>query len=132
MTDDDFRDLALTLDGTAEGAHMGHPDFRANNRIFASLRKDGAIGMVKITPEQQRVLLHEHPAMFVPSPGAWGRQGCTDVILPKARESAVRGALQLAWEAALEKPRPRQLARSKPGPKSDARAGTPPARRARR
>ena len=36
MTDDDFRDLALGLDGVVEGAHMGHPDFRVNNRIFAA------------------------------------------------------------------------------------------------
>ena len=40
MTDDDFRDIALALDGAIEGAHMGHPDFRANSRIFASLRAD--------------------------------------------------------------------------------------------
>lgn len=118
MTDDDFRDIALALDGTVEGAHLGHPDFRANNRIFASLRADGATGMVKLTPEQQQVFLDDHAAMFTPSPGAWGRGGCTDVILAKARVPAVRAAMQLAWEAVMEKPRPRTLARSKPGPRS--------------
>ena len=120
MTDDDFRDLALAFDGVVEGAHMGHPDFRVNNRIFASLRHDGATAMVKITPEQQAVLLHEHPKAFVPSPGAWGRGGCTDVILKHARVPAVRGALHLACELALAKPRPRTLARSKPGPRPAA------------
>lgn len=123
MTDDDFRDIALELDGTVEGVHMGHPDFRANNRIFASLRKDGMLGMVKLTPEQQQVFLDEHPAMFTPSPGAWGRGGCTDVVLAVARGAAVRAAMQLAWEAMMENPRTRTLARSKPGPKSDG-AGT--------
>ena len=68
MTDDDFRDIALALDGAVEGAHMDHPDFRANHRIFASLRKDGALGMVKLSPEQQAVFLDDHPAMFTPSP----------------------------------------------------------------
>lgn len=125
MTDDDFRDIALEFDGAAEGAHMGHPDFRANNRIFASLRKDGTLGMVKLLPEQQQVFLHDHPAMFTPSPGAWGRGGCTDVVLPKARPQAVRAAMQLAWEAVLAKPRPKALARSKPGPASDRRSATP-------
>ena len=95
MTDDDFRDIALEFDGTAEGAHMGHPDFRANNRIYASLRKDGAVGMVKLLPEQQTVFLKEHPALFTPSPGAWGRGGCTDIVLAKARVPAVRSAMQL-------------------------------------
>jgi hypothetical protein len=118
MTDDDFRDIALALDGVTEGAHMGHPDFRANNRIFASLRADHTLGMVKISPEQQQVFLDDHAAMFTPSPGAWGRQGCTDVVLAKARVPAVRAAMQLAWEAVMAKPRPRTLARSKPGPTS--------------
>ncbi len=118
MTDDDFRDIALALDGASEGAHMGHPDFRANNRIFASLRADAAIGMVKLSPEQQAVFLAEHAAMFTPSPGAWGRGGCTDVLLATARVPAVRAAMQLAWEAVMAKARPRTLARSKPGPRS--------------
>jgi hypothetical protein len=118
MTDDDFRDIALALDGATEGAHMGHPDFRANNRIFASLRADDPTGMVKLTPEQQAVFLHDHPAMFAPSPGAWGRGGCTDVILAKARVPAVRAAMQLAWELVMSKPAARTLGRSKPGPRS--------------
>lgn len=115
MTDDDFRDLVLALDGASEGVHRGHPDFRVNNRIFASVRADGALAMVKLAPDQQEVFLREHPAMFTPSPGAWGREGCTDVVLGKATTRPVRAAAQLAWEAAMAKPRPKFLARSKPG-----------------
>jgi hypothetical protein len=37
MTADDFRDIALSMNGATEGSHMGHPDFRANGRIFATL-----------------------------------------------------------------------------------------------
>ena len=33
---------------------MGHPDFRANGRIFATLSPDGTQGMVKLTPAQQQ------------------------------------------------------------------------------
>jgi hypothetical protein len=32
---------------------MGHPDFRVNNRIFATLRHDREFGMVTLTPDQQ-------------------------------------------------------------------------------
>jgi len=120
LTADDFTRIALGLQGVVEGAHMGHPDFRANNRIFASLRADATTGMVKLAPEQQQVFLGEHAAMFQPSPGAWGRGGCTDVLLAKARVAPVRAAIQLAWEAAMATPRPRALARSKPGSTSGA------------
>jgi len=121
MTDDDFREIALAFDGTSESAHMGHPDFRANNRIFASLRGDGSLGMVKLSPDQQAAVLRDDPATFQPSPGAWGRGGCTDVVLAKATVRPVRAAMQLAWEAVLQKPRPKTLARSKPGPRSTTR-----------
>ena len=88
MTGDAFRDLALALDGAIEASHMGHPDFRANGRIFATLRADERTGMVKLTPEQQAEFLRDHPAMFAPSPGAWGRQGCTDVVLKAAEDAS--------------------------------------------
>jgi hypothetical protein len=32
-----FRRIALSLEGAEEGSHMGHPDFRVNGRIFATL-----------------------------------------------------------------------------------------------
>ena len=110
MIAEDFRRLVLALPGAVEGAHMGHPDFRANGRIFASLHSGDRTGMVKLTPEEQREYLREHPDMFTPSAGAWGRQGCTNVILEAAREGAVRGALTLAWEWAAAQP----ARRSKP------------------
>jgi hypothetical protein len=99
MTADEFRELALALDGAVEHAHMGHPDFRANGRIFASLHSQDTKGMVKLAPDEQRELLRTNPETFEPSAGAWGRQGCTNVILTRADAAAVRGALLLAWHA---------------------------------
>ena len=104
MTPDDFRALVLAHDGAVEGLHMGHPDFRANGRIFASLHSDDRFGMVKLTPEEQAVLLREHPESFEPSAGAWGRQGCTNVKLASAKKPAVRGAVKLAFDAIMALP----------------------------
>lgn len=78
MSPDDFRKIVRSMQGAVEGAHMNHPDFRANGRIFASLHADGEWGTVMPTPEEQRELQLLEPAMFTPSAGAWGRQGCTD------------------------------------------------------
>jgi hypothetical protein len=121
MTADDFREMALALQGAVEGAHMGHPDFRANGRVFASLDKDERTGMVKLEPDEQQQFVREHPGMFEPASGAWGRQGYTTVHLGQARATAVRGAMMLAWQSALAKspakkraPTPRRRGPSKP------------------
>jgi predicted DNA-binding protein (MmcQ/YjbR family) len=108
MTGDDFRALVLALDGAEEGAHMGHPDFRANGRIFASLLNDERDAMVKLRPEEQKVYLKAHKAVFQPASGAWGRQGCTIVTLAKADKAAVRSALRLAWDAVMAMAPPRK------------------------
>ena len=105
MTGDDFRELALALDGAVEGAHMGHPDFRANGRIFASLIDHETHGGLNLAPDEQRALMRAHPAIFSPASGAWGRGGYTMVDLERASKPVVRGALLLAWQNVLAKPR---------------------------
>lgn len=107
MTAEDFRRLALGLPGAVEGAHMGHPDFRANGRIFATLHSHDQFGMVKLMPDEQLALMETSPGIFEPSAGAWGRQGCTNVRLAAATTPVVRGALMLAWEHSAEVPAPR-------------------------
>jgi hypothetical protein len=107
----DFRRIALGMNGAIEGAHMGHPDFRANGRIFATLYPDGKAGMVKVTPEQQQELVAADPAAFVPASGAWGRQGCTTVRLASVDEDTLGSAMTLAWQNSS---RPRAASRAAP------------------
>jgi len=98
MTADEFRSLALSLPETEERAHMGHPDFRVGGKIFATLAYlDENLGMVKLTPDQQRLFIRTAPKQFRPVKGAWGRQGCTHVLLSAADEPTVRQALIAAW-----------------------------------
>ena len=94
----DFRRIALGMKGVSEAAHMGHPDFRAGGRIFATLHADGLHGMVKLTPEQQQEFMAEQPTAFAPESGAWGRQGCTRVRLGAVDEDTLGRALTLAWQ----------------------------------
>ena len=92
---------------------MGHPDFRAAGRIFASLHADKKHGMVKLTPEQQAEFLGEHPAMFAPASGAWGRQGYTMVVLAAAEEEVLGEAMTLAWRNCTTQPAKRKGTRTK-------------------
>jgi hypothetical protein len=97
MTPNAFRKLALSMDGAIEQAHMGHPDFRANGKIFATLHAGDEHGMVKLTPEQQRIFMRASPAIFSPAAGAWGRQGCTLVTLAAADAVTISRAMDFAW-----------------------------------
>ena len=108
---DDFRRIALGMKDALEGAHMGHPDFRAHGRIFATLHPDQQWGMVKLTPDQQQSLVREDPAAFVPEKGAWGRQGCTAVRLAAVDEDALGAAMTLAWRNSAAKPAARPKAK---------------------
>jgi hypothetical protein len=102
MTADDFRRIALGMEGAIESAHMGHPDFRVGNRIFATLHADLEWGMVRLTPEQQQRVVAESGRDFVPEKGAWGVEGCTAVRLGTVDEEAVGEAMTLAWRNAKE------------------------------
>ena len=103
-----FRKIALSFPGALEGAHHGKTDFRVNKRIFATLGyPDAGWGMVKLTPEQQSVLVDAEPEIFRPVPGAWGKGGATNVRLGKADATTLKSALTMAWRNIAEKPRPR-------------------------
>ena len=104
MTEEDFRTVLLALEGVEEGAHMGHPDFRLNGRIFASLMADGTRATLNLAPDEQAVLVQKAPDTFAPAAGAWGRQGWTTVHLPAVRAPTLRSACVLAYEAALAAP----------------------------
>lgn len=98
MTPAEFRKLALALPGAEEHRHMDHPDFRVNGKIFATLGyPNEAWAMVKLYPDQQRDFEAINPGVFVRLKGAWGRKGCTNVLLAGAKPARVRAALHAAW-----------------------------------
>ena len=116
-----FRRIALGMRNAVESAHMGHPDFRVDNRIFATLHHDRASGMVILTPQQQQEFISAHRDAFAPESGAWGRAGCTRVRLAAVDEETLGEALTLAWRNAVNKgpspqrkraPKPKQRTRS--------------------
>jgi hypothetical protein len=111
MTARGFRRIALGMTGAIESAHMGHPDFRVNGRIFATLGyPDSKWGMVALTPTQQQTSINECDAM-VPAKGAWGLKGATMVRLAGIDEETLGVALTLAWQNAMAKPSSRTRTR---------------------
>ena len=99
MTVATFRRIALGMPQAAESEHMGHPDFRVNGKIFATLftREGVTWGMVKLKPEQQREFIKADPQAFAAIKGAWGRRGCTQVCLKAAERETLKSAMFTAW-----------------------------------
>jgi hypothetical protein len=103
MTPVDFRRIALSLEGAEEGSHMGAVDFRVGGRIFATLASQSqGYGNLMLTPEEQAAFVEELPEVFVPIAGGWGRMGMTHIVLAKANEDLLRGALHAAWQLRVE------------------------------
>ena len=128
MTATRFRRIALGMEGATESAHMGHPDFRVNGRIFATLGyPDKQSGMVSLTPEQQRILVRDHEALS-PVKGAWGAQGATHVRLAAIDEETLGEAMTIAWRNAVAKG-PTTARTSKSGTTKRTNAGRARSRR---
>ncbi len=116
MTAEDFRRIALSLEGAEEGSHMGATDFRVKGRIFATLASvQEGYGNLMITPEQQADFIAERPDLFVPIKGGWGRMGMTHIRLAPATEDILEGALRVAHRLRMEK-----NAKAKPASKKRA------------
>lgn len=93
-----FRDLALALPGAEPGSHFGTEDFRVGGRVFATLGyPDADHGMVKLTRDQQEVMVAGAPAVFRPVKGGWGLKGATNIVLAAADAATLEGALAMAW-----------------------------------
>ena len=107
---------------------MGAVDFRVGGRIFATLASQAqGYGNLMLRPEHQSAFVEELPEVFVPIAGGWGRMGMTHIVLAKANEDVVRGALQTAWQLRKDtNARVRTRARKTPkAPRAGASTPTP-------
>jgi len=108
-----FRRLALALPEAQESSHMGNPDFRLNDRIFATLSaQDRGLGTLKLTLEQQQSFITEMPDIFEPVHGGWGRMGMTFVDLRRVDEATLHGALTAAYNNVKAKQAKKKTTRS--------------------
>ncbi len=57
--------------------------------------------MVKLTPEQQSIVIKKAPRVFSPANGAWGATGSTLVLLAAATKRVLYPALKDARQHAL-------------------------------
>jgi len=92
------RQLALSLPETEEKSHFETPDFRVKNKIFATIKADKQLMMVKLSAVDQSVFCSFDTTVIYPVPGGWGRQGATYIELKKVKKAMLLDALTTAWK----------------------------------
>jgi hypothetical protein len=97
------RQLALSLPETEEKSHFEKPDFRVKNKIFATIKADKQLMMVKLSAVDQSVFCSFDKAVIYPVPGGWGRQGATYIELKKVKKAMLLDALTMAWKQVAPK-----------------------------
>src|SRR5437667_1105056 len=98
MTAAEFRRIALSMPQASERAHMHHPDFRVDGKIFATLGyPDKNHGMVILPPKEQERLVRTHSKVFAPAKGAWGKSGSTSIRLELVDVPTLQCAMEIAW-----------------------------------
>jgi YjbR len=96
---DDFRRLALSLEGVTEAPHFDRLAFRVA-RTFATLAADRKTANIKFSPDEQEFKCMLAPEAFSPLDNAWGRRGWTLAQVSALSEGDLRAALEAAWRHA--------------------------------
>jgi hypothetical protein len=89
------RKVALSMPLAEELEHQGHPDFRVNGKIFATLQPGESTAVVKLSLADQAAVVQMDPKAF--SLNAWSYQGATTVHLKHIRLTQFRTVVKAAW-----------------------------------
>jgi hypothetical protein len=110
-TADDFRRIALSLEGTTSAPHFDRTAFKVA-RTFATLAADGMTANLKLAHDEQELKCLTAPDAFQPVPNAWGRQGWTTARLAALSLAELEAALVMAWQHALPRNRAGRASRT--------------------
>lgn len=103
MRQEEFRALALSFPEAMEASHFDTADFRVRGKIFATLREADGRAVLKLSPDEQQLLMATSPGLFEPIKGSWGLKGWTGVALDQADAETVRHAMGMAWRSVAPK-----------------------------
>jgi predicted DNA-binding protein (MmcQ/YjbR family) len=98
-----FRQLALSFADAEEQPHFHLPSFRVKKKIFATLWEQENRAMLKLSPVDQSVFCSYDNTVFFPVPGGWGKKGATFVDLGKVKKGMLKDALSNAYNEVVKK-----------------------------
>lgn len=103
VTNEVFRQIALSFPDTVELPHFEKTSFRYRKKIFAALAENERLVTVKFTHEDQINYCAADENIIYPVPNKWGAQGWTIIDLKKVEEPLLREALQLLFQTVSQK-----------------------------
>jgi hypothetical protein len=89
-------DLVRAMPHCEQSSHFGTTDFRVRGKIFASHPKPEEL-VLKLTREQQQMLLETEPKIFRMLDSKWGQLGWTAVRIKEVDRLTAQSALRMAW-----------------------------------
>lgn len=89
------RRIFLEQPEAEEKSHMGHPDFRVGNKIFATLWPDRNVAVVRLSSADMTAALQMNPEALTLK--YWGKSPYLEVNLPRANVALLRALAAAAW-----------------------------------
>lgn len=103
----DFREVALSLEGTVAAPHFDRTAFKARV-IFASLAPDGQTANIRFSLDEQEFRCAAQPEAYRRIANKWGAQGWTTATLSALSKEELRVALTSAWRHQATPPKKRR------------------------
>ncbi len=103
LSQEETKQLALSLEGTDEKPHFDRTAFTVKKKIFATLSEKDKTLNVRFTPGVQFIFCPPKSDVIFAIPNGWGRQGWTTINLDKANKKLVKSALQEAYKLRKQK-----------------------------
>lgn len=97
VSNEQFRELALTFRESVELPHFENTSFRVNKKIFATLNERACKACLKLSEKDQDLFSLFDASIIYPVPNKWGKQGWTFVELKKVKKKVLSDALLLAY-----------------------------------
>jgi hypothetical protein len=103
MNTEEFKNLALSFQGTISIPHFDRAAFKVEGRkIFATLKEESNSTNILLSLQEQELFCTSDKAIY-PVQNKWGTHGWTTFELTKLERAIVLEALRSAYEEGLKK-----------------------------
>jgi YjbR protein len=105
MSSEEFKDLALSFQGTFAHSHFDRTAFKvAGKRIFTTIHEGNESVNILLPLPEQEIFCTLDKSIY-PVPNKWGTRGWTTFELKKVERAVILEALRSAYEEVIKEKR---------------------------